>query len=336
MKIVSIVGARPQFVKVSALCHALSGFPDVTHCLVHTGQHYDAGMSEVFFRELGIPCPDHNLEVGSGGHGLQTGRMLERLEGVLMGETPDRVLLYGDTNSTLAGALAAAKVRIPVAHVEAGLRSFNRAMPEEINRIVADQVSDLLFPPTEWAVRQLEKEGIPKERIRLVGDVMYDVVRHHAARVEPPSGDYILATIHRAENTDHPDRLKAIFEGLGRTAERVPVKMPLHPRTRKMMKQSGVEAKGIELMDPVGYLEMMALEKGARLIVTDSGGIQKEAFFCRVPCVTVRDETEWRETVELGWNHLVRPESATAVHQAIEIVLEKGSGAVTFPRTLYQ
>ncbi len=330
MKIVSIVGARPQFIKAAAVSRALRAAPGVMEVLVHTGQHYDDNMSRVFFEELEIPEPDYHLGIGSGTHGAQTGRMLEAVEQVLLQERPDWVLVYGDTNSTLAGALAAAKLHIPVAHVEAGLRSFNRRMPEEINRVLTDHASDLLFAPTQAAVENLRREGIPEERIYLVGDVMYDAALYYGAKAEresrilerlalQPKG-YLLATVHRAENTDDPVRLRAIFEGLAVAAREMPVVMPLHPRTRAALAREGMLAETslhLRLIEPVGYLDMVLLEKNALLIATDSGGVQKEAFFYRVPCVTLREETEWVELVELGWNHLVSPMSRDRIKRAV-------------------
>jgi UDP-GlcNAc3NAcA epimerase len=330
MKIVTVVGARPQFIKAAAVSRVLRSAPGVQEVLVHTGQHYDENMSEIFFRELEIPEPDYNLGIGSGSHGAQTGRMLEAIEEVLLREKPDWVLVYGDTNSTLAGALAAVKLHIPVAHVEAGLRSFNRRMPEEINRVLTDHAADLLFAPTEVAVRNLRREGIPAERIHLVGDVMYDVAQYYGQKAEQRSGileqlgveprGYILATVHRAENTDDPRRLRAIVGSLLEISREVPVIFPVHPRTRKAIEGNGLwneSAGNLRMITPVGYLDMIMLEKHARLIATDSGGVQKEAFFYRVPCVTLREDTEWVELVELGWNRLVPPTSVGSVVASI-------------------
>ncbi len=318
MKVVTVVGARPQFIKAAAVSRVLRATPGVREVLVHTGQHYDDNMSAVFFSELEVPQPDYHLGVGSGSHGSQTGRMLEAVEKVLLREKPDWVLVYGDTNSTLAGALAAVKLHIPAAHVEAGLRSFNRRMPEEINRVLTDHASEVLFAPTEAAVENLRREGIPAGRIKLVGDVMYDAALFYGAKAERESGilerlrlvrqGYILATVHRAENTDDPRRLRAIFGGLFRVAADIPVVLPVHPRTRSALERENLlreVQRHLRLIDPVGYLDMVMLEKHARLIATDSGGVQKEAFFYRVPCVTLRDETEWVELVDLGWNRIV-------------------------------
>lgn len=338
MKVLDVVGARPQFIKAAPVGKALraAGYTEV---LVHTGQHYDYEMSQVFFDELGLKAPDYHLEVGSGTHGYQTGEMIKRIEEVLLKEKPDLVMVYGDTNSTLAGALAAAKLHIPVAHVEAGLRSFNKKMPEEINRVLADHVSDLLFCPTETAVENLRREGfanivndghlisdpstsyplsLNSPLVMNVGDVMYDAALMYLELAERKStilnrlslrpNNYALATVHRAGNTDDPEHLKGIFQGLARlTQEGLMVVVPLHPRTRKAMTSLSLDTlpEKLLIIEPVSYLDMLVLEKNARVILTDSGGVQKEAFFFRVPCVTLREETEWVETVETGWNVLV-------------------------------
>ncbi|MBN8942075.1 MAG: UDP-N-acetylglucosamine 2-epimerase (non-hydrolyzing) [Rhizobiales bacterium] len=311
-RILTIVGARPQFIKASPVSHALAA-AGLTEILVHTGQHFDALMSDVFFDELAIPKPSYNLEVNSLGHGAMTGRMLEKLEASMRIEKPALVLVYGDTNSTMAGALAAAKLNIPVAHVEAGLRSFNRRMPEEINRIVTDHVSSLLFCPTRTAMANLATEGVT-QGVHAVGDVMYDATIAAVARSEGRSsiletlgltaGTYAVATIHRAENTDDPARFVKVVSWLEAAARDGVVVMPTHPRTRKLMAQLGVSPAGVQLVDPLGYLDMTRLVHHARAVFTDSGGLQKEAYFHRVPCVTLRDETEWVETVEAGWNRL--------------------------------
>lgn len=334
LKILSVVGARPQFIKAAVVSRALRTRPGIEEVLVHTGQHYDREMSSVFFRELSIPEPRVNLGVGSDRQGAQTARMLEGLERLIIDHSPNWVLVYGDTNSTLAGALAAAKLRIPVAHVEAGLRSFNRAMPEEINRIVADHVADLLLAPTTTAVEQLLREGVPAGRIRLSGDVMYDASLHYARKAEAESTilsrlrledrGYILATVHRAENTDAPQRLAAIFGALALIAQDIPVVVPLHPRTRKALAGTPdvlANHGGLRVIEPVGYLDMTMLEKHARLIATDSGGVQKEAFFHGVPCATVRSETEWIELLDAGWNHLVAPSSVDGVLAGLQSIL---------------
>lgn len=283
-------------------------------------------MSEVFFNDLGISKPKYFLDIHGGNHGDMTGRMLAEVERVLLIESPDVVLVYGDTNSTLAGALAAVKLHIPVAHVEAGLRSFNMFMPEEVNRILTDRISTWLFTPTKSAVAHLKREGFSADKIITVGDVMYDVALHYGARVRPDTGvlaklglmpsQYILATVHRAENADKPERLNVIVDALMAISKQLPVVWPLHPRTRAVLEWSGrldVLAASVHLLDPVGYLEMVQLEKFAALIATDSGGVQKEAFFYKVPCVTLRDETEWVELVESGWNRLAIPISADSL-----------------------
>ncbi|WP_345793236.1 UDP-N-acetylglucosamine 2-epimerase (non-hydrolyzing) [Thauera sp. JM12B12] len=317
LKILTIVGARPQFIKAAAVSRVIRNdhAGTIEEILVHTGQHYDTNMSQVFFDELDIPHPKFNLEISGGTHGVMTGRMLEAIENVLLSEKPDWVLIYGDTNSTLAGALAAAKLHIPVAHVEAGLRSFNMRMPEEINRILADRVSNLLFCPTEVAVENLAREGV-KKGVSLVGDVMYDVSLYYRDvarsrsdaldRFNLKEGEYVLATCHRAENTDDPTRLREIGLALADLAANQAVILPVHPRTAKIMADQGLipAMRNVKLVDPLPFLDMIRLEQSARLIVTDSGGVQKEAFFYDVPCVTMRDETEWVETVELGWNVL--------------------------------
>jgi UDP-GlcNAc3NAcA epimerase len=326
----TVVGARPQFIKAAVVSRALRSTSGTEEILVHTGQHYDENMSDVFFEELEIPHPDIHLGVGSGSHAVQTGQMLEKLERVFIDEKPDCVLVYGDTNSTLAGALGAAKLHLPVAHVEAGLRSFNRRGPEEINRVLVDHVSNMLFAPTEAAVENLRREGIAGYGVHLVGDVMYDAAMYYGAKAEQmstildkldlaPAG-YVLATVHRAENTDDPKRLQAIVGGLRMVAEELPVIMPLHPRTRAALAREGMlekESQHIRLTDPLGYMDMMMLEKNSRLVATDSGGVQKEAFFYRVPCVTLREETEWVELVELGWNVCVPPKQPSIIYEAI-------------------
>jgi UDP-N-acetylglucosamine 2-epimerase len=311
MKIVSVVGARPQFIKAAALSRELRRSHH--EVLLHTGQHYDYTMSGIFFDGLGMPAPDVNLGVGSGSHGFQTGAMLSRIEEVLVSEKPDWLVVYGDTNSTLAGALAASKLHVRVVHVEAGLRSFNRRMPEEINRVMADHLSDLLLCPSSTAVENLSTEGITRN-VHLVGDVMLDVLNWARERIaaQPPeilkhlelcAGEYVLATVHRSDNTDDTERLSGILSALNALDERVV--FPVHPRARKALSNGnhGVSPL-VKLIDPVGYLEMVSLTRSARRVVTDSGGLQKEAYWLGVPCVTLRDETEWVETVEVGWNIL--------------------------------
>lgn len=326
IRIVTVVGARPQFVKAAVVSRAfdlqnsVEGNPRVAHALIHTGQHHDKDMSQVFFDELKIPKPDQNLGVHGGSHGLQTGRMLKRLEAAFLEAKPDRVIVYGDTNTTLAAALAAVKLHIPIAHIEAGLRSFNRRMPEEINRVLTDRVADRLFCPTETAVGNLRREGITRG-VERVGDVMKDCAVSHRAATRGLDGrilgelglkpkGYLLATVHRAENTDDPDHLGSLFEALGTlSSAHRPVVMPLHPRTRKKLDEFDlVPASSIRMLKPASYTTMLALEENARMILTDSGGVQKEAYMFRVPCLTLRDETEWVETVDAGWNRVVGTE----------------------------
>jgi len=321
MTIASIVGARPQFIKAAPLLRAIA--QRHRSALIHSGQHYDAPMSDVFFRELGLPAPDVHLNVGSQPHGAQTGAMLIALEPALTDAKPDWVVIYGDTNTTLAGALVASKLGIPLAHVEAGLRSFNRCMPEEINRLVADTLADLRFCPSGAAVANLSDEGITRG-VHRAADTMIDVLAESVARAKISSTileraglkekQFVLATIHRAENTDDAARLKAVVDGLSRAGETVV--WPVHPRTRQALAAAGVlSAVGatVKLIDPLGHLDMVRLESAARVIVTDSGGVQKEAYWLGVPCVTVRDETEWVETVQAGWNTLVAADGAAIV-----------------------
>ena len=309
-KIVTIVGARPQFVKAAAVSSLLRR--RCREILVHTGQHYDHGMSEIFFSELGIPPPDYNLDVGAGSHGSQTGRMIEKIETVLFKEKPDLVVVYGDTNSTLSGALAASKINIPVAHVEAGLRSFKRNMPEEINRVLTDHLSSLLLCPSDTAVKNLMNEGV-QQGVHIIGDVMSDVLTLALKNAAPREqrrvrfgvnfGQYLLATVHRAENTDDIHRLTTILNAMNAMNEAVV--FPVHPRTAKLIKEIGfVPNAHLKVIPPVGLLDMVSLEEGARMILTDSGGVQKEAYWLGIPCVTLRDETEWIETVAAGWNKL--------------------------------
>ena len=322
-RIASVVGARPQFVKAAPVSRALA--PAFEETLIHTGQHYDYGMSEIFFAELGMREPDHNLGVGSGSHAEQTGRMMVELEKVFDSLDPDMVLVYGDTNSTLAGALTASKLHILITHVEAGLRSYNRAMPEEINRVVTDQLSSVLFCPTVAAVQSLEKEGIVKG-VHIVGDVMYDALLHNLdlareqsnilPRLDVKPGEYALATVHRAANTDDPAIMQAILSGLGKLSTRTI--FPLHPRTRRLLGQFGLSIpSNVSLTDPVGYFDMLALEENADCILTDSGGMQKEAYLLGVRCITLREETEWVETVQAGWNKLVGADSKK-IHSTFE------------------
>ena len=344
LKLMTVVGARPQFIKaavVSRLLRSERYRGRIEETLVHTGQHYDENMSEIFFREMEIPEPDFNLNIGSGGHGAMTGAMLARIEELIIERKPDLVLVYGDTNSTLAGALAASKLHVPVAHVEAGLRSFMMAMPEEQNRIVADRLSTWLFCPTRTAIANLEHEGIPtldpvnpsadKKSVMMVGDVMLDASLYYrkvavtradaASRVRSalsglPRRFYLL-TLHRAENTDDPTRLSAIVAAINDRGDREAV-FPVHPRTRKTLDKLGLKfGAHVRMIEPVGYFDMLALEDACDFVVTDSGGVQKEAYFFGKPCITLRDSTEWVELVETGWNRLVG-----ADRDAIREVLE--------------
>lgn len=331
MKLVTVLGARPQFIKASVVSAEFAKHVDVSEVVVHTGQHFDTNMSDVFFDELGMTKPAYALDIHGGYHGEMTGRMLSEVEKVLLAEKPDVVLVYGDTNSTLAGALAAAKLHIPVAHVEAGLRSFNMRMPEEINRILTDRISKWLFTPTNDAGKHLRDEGIDAARIHNVGDVMYDVALHHGARAAARADGalrrlwlndkgFVLATVHRAENTDHPDRLHVIVDAFIEVAHTLPVIWPLHPRTRGVLVREGLFERlnaAVRLVEPLGYLDMVQLEQTAAVIATDSGGVQKEAFFHGVSCVTLRDETEWVELVQGGWNRLAPPVDPAAVVAAV-------------------
>jgi UDP-GlcNAc3NAcA epimerase len=327
VRVLTVVGARPEFIKSLALSRAFA-VTGMEELVVHTGQHYDDQMSAVFFQELDLPTPWRRLNTGGGSHATQTAEMLLGLERACLDAAPDWVIVYGDTNSTLAGGLVAAKLNVPLGHVEAGLRSYNRLMPEEVNRVVVDHLSDALFAPTQIAVNNLVREGVPSANVHLVGDVNYDVtlmVRGHpptrpcVAGVTHDSGGYVVATVHRAENTDDPVRLRHILKGLERVSAHVPVIFPVHPRTRSAIGDAGIEvtAPGIQLVDPMGFVDMVDLLSGAAVIATDSGGIQKEAFFLEVPCATLRTETEWLETVELGWNRLVDLGSADSVASGI-------------------
>lgn len=311
IKILTVVGARPQFIKASSLSRIVSKSNNFKEIIVHTGQHFDQNMSEIFFEELNISKPDYNLGIGGSSHGEMTGRQLEALENVMVDEQPDCVIVYGDTNSTLAAAIAAAKLNITLVHIEAGLRSQNRKMPEEINRILTDHASDILFTPTDLGAENLINEGITNNKIFNVGDVMYDASIFFSKKsvkskiIEDLNIDqFVLATIHRAENTDNLERLEKIFKGLSESI--LPVVVPLHPRTKSRLEVSNIKlGENIHLIEPVGYLEMIWLETNCQLICTDSGGVQKEAYFFKKPCITMRDETEWVELVDSGWNILV-------------------------------
>ncbi len=313
MKIITILGARPQFIKAGTVSREISKRPELKEIIIHTGQHYDANMSDVFFDEMSIPKPCHNLGIGGNSHGAMTGQMLEKIETILLMERPDWVLVYGDTNSTLAGALAASKLHIKIAHIEAGLRSFNMAMPEEINRILTDRVSQLLFCPTSTAIDNLLKEGIDywsgNSSCLLVGDVMQDGAYYYSNFAKKPSNfeiqdNFVLCTIHRAENTDDIGRLTGIINALNEVSQQRQVVLPLHPRTRKILADSHLDISQLTVISPVGYLNMIWLIKNSACIFTDSGGLQKEAFFFEKPCITMRDETEWVELVDSGVNFL--------------------------------
>ena len=314
MKILTVVGARPQFVKAATLSRVIASMSDVEEIIVHTGQHFDKNMSDVFFEEMRIPRPDYNLAIASLSHGAMTGRMLEAIETIILDERPDWVLVYGDTNSTLAGALAASKLRVKVAHVEAGLRSFNMNMPEEQNRILTDRISTVLFCPTQTAVNNLNNEGYEQSDINVVnvGDVMFDAANFYSGYARKPdwldqlelSHNYALATIHRAENTDNLDRLHEIVRSLNEIHKITPVILPLHPRTKKKLEKLNVKLN-VHVVEPVGYLEMVFLLKNCRVVLSDSGGVQKEAYFFKKSCLILREETEWIELVECGANHIV-------------------------------
>jgi UDP-GlcNAc3NAcA epimerase len=338
VKLLSILGARPQFIKAAALSRALKEYPAIEHIIVHTGQHYDINMSQVFFEEMQIPKSDYYLGINGKSHAEMTGMMMIELERVVQKEKPDFVLVYGDTNSTLAGALVASKLHIPLAHIEAGLRSFNLCMPEEINRILTDRVSDILFIPTEKAEKNLQQEGFPfpvcaneKQEIFQVGDIMYDCILYYKNFSRKPQievlkrikeNHFFLATVHRAENTDSKERLMSIFAALEKLSVIKPVVLPLHPRTQKKIKEYGIKITDIILIPPVGYLEMLWLIENSSLILTDSGGLQKEAYFLRKNAVVLREETEWVELVEYGYNVLAGFQTENII-KGIEYNFEK-------------
>lgn len=331
LHILTIVGARPQFIKAAMVSRAILAHnergdaPPLRESIIHTGQHYDEKMSQVFFEDMGIPEPAANLQIAGGTHGEMTGRMLAAIERELLDRRPDCVLVYGDTNSTLAGALAASKLHIPVAHVEAGLRSFNRRMPEEINRVMTDHLSTLLFCPTPIAIANLEREGVT-EGVHTAGDVMYDAAVLFGELADPAfpaslgigDSDFLIATVHRAENTDDPKRLEGIFRALHHLANERPLVLPLHPRTAKAVAANdlGDLLEPLHVLEPVSFLEMVALLQAAAVVLTDSGGVQKEAYFHRTPCVTLRDETEWVETIDAGWNVLAGADTDTILKAA--------------------
>lgn len=354
MKIVTVIGARPQFIKAAPVTRALRGRAE--EILVHTGQHYDPNMSRVFFEELEIPEPTHNLNAGSGTHAEQTAKMLTGIEGLLVAIRPDWVLIYGDTNSTLAGALAASKLHIPIAHVEAGLRSFNRRMPEEINRVVADHLSTLLFCPTDASVENLKREGITRG-VRRVGDVMHDSLLQNLKMAEKKSnaltrlglqpGNYALLTLHRAENTDDPETFQRLMAAISEISKDLKVVWPVHPRTRKNLAAHPIHSERILLIDPVSYLDMIQLERNARTILTDSGGVQKEAYWLDIPCITLREESEWVETLAGGRNTIVgtqtdrivaafRSRKATPVSPHVTAVSKSGGAAEAIVQSLIE
>ncbi|MGS2738799.1 non-hydrolyzing UDP-N-acetylglucosamine 2-epimerase [Sinomicrobium sp. M5D2P17] len=312
MKIITIVGARPQFVKAAIISREFAKYKNVKEIIVHTGQHFDQNMSEVFFKEMKIPKPHYNFDINGLSHGAMTGQMIEKIEQILLKEKPDWVLVYGDTNSTLAGALAAKKLHIEIAHVEAGLRSFNDKMPEEVNRILTDRISNVLFCPTDTALKNLKQEGYDNldSEIVLSGDVMEDVAIFYKKLAKRPENlelakEFVLTTIHRAENTDEEEKLKEIFETLDELAKEIQVILPLHPRTKGKLKSCGIKVENITFIEPVGYLEMVYLLEKSKMVITDSGGLQKEAFFFHKPCITLREETEWVELIENNVNILV-------------------------------
>ena len=340
MKIVTIIGARPQFVKAATLSRVIAKDKTFKELIVHTGQHFDANMSNVFFEEMEIPKPDYHLEINSMSHGAMTGRMLEEIEKVLIKEQPDWVLVYGDTNSTLAGALAAKKLHIKLAHVEAGLRSFNMKMPEEINRILTDRISDILFCPTDTAVTNLEKEGYQYIdcKIEKVGDVMLDAALYYAKSATDKStiikdlsiDNFILCTLHRAENTDNIDNLRAIFDALNQINEEQMIILPLHPRTKKIIEENSIKCN-VKIISPVGYFDMIELLKHCSLVMTDSGGLQKEAFFFKKPCITLREQTEWIELLEAGVNSIVGSDT----NKILEAYHKSRDNNIDFNKHLY-
>ena len=322
-KIVSVIGARPQFIKAGAISRKILENTEIEEVLIHTGQHYDSKMSEVFFKELEIPSPKYNLGIGGFSHGAMTGRMIEGIEKILLEEKPNFTLVYGDTDSTLAGALASVKLQIPVIHIEAGLRSFNMQMPEEINRILTDRVSSLLFAPTKRAVENLQREGFENFDCEIVcsGDVMYDVALYYKDRAKKPNmvfpKEFILCTLHRAENTENLQKMKNIFEALNKISSQIPVIMPLHPRTQNKMLVNNIQAENIYFIEPLGYLEMVWALQNCVMVATDSGGLQKEAYYFKKPCITLREETEWVELLEVGCNCLVGAD-AEKIYQAFK------------------
>lgn len=334
LHVLTVIGARPQFVKASMVSSQIKRQKDINETILHTGQHYDANMSKLFFDELSIPHPDINLNIGSGDHGAQTAKMLMGIEEHLLSRRPDILLVYGDTNSTLAGALAASKLHIPICHIEAGLRSFNRKMPEEINRILTDHASDLLFAPTSKAAKQLLAEGVDESKVIFSGDVMLDAMLHFKKSAFEKSNilkqlsldeRFVLATIHRAENTDNKPRLTRILSELQIAAKEYTVVLPIHPRTRNIIKELQLNLDNLVVIEPLGFLDMVSLENAACAVITDSGGVQKEAFFHKKPCITLRNETEWTELVENGWNTLYPPisENKKPLLEVLQLVTDR-------------
>lgn len=337
MKLLTIIGARPQFIKAAAVSREIAKHNEITEIIVHTGQHFDRNMSEIFFNQMKIPEPDYNLNINSLSHGAMTGKMLEKIEKVLIKEKPDWVLVYGDTNSTIAGALASKKLHIKVAHVEAGLRSYNRNMPEEINRILTDRISDVLFCPTEKAMQNLDAEGFNNSESEIIksGDVMLDAALFYSELSHKPyfviPDKFIVSTIHRAENTDNLHRLKSIFKAFNKISEEIPIILPLHPRTRKIIVKLKFETGKIKIIEPIGYLEMIWLLQNCSLVMTDSGGIQKEAFFFQKPCITLRDETEWVELVDNCYN-IVAGADSNIIYSSYQEMKNK---SLLFDRNFY-
>jgi len=333
MKVITVVGARPQFVKAAVVSRALQNL-GIEEILVHTGQHFDANMSEVFFKEMQIPKPTYNFDIHGVNHGAMTGRMLEKIEEVILDEKPQVLLVYGDTNSTLAGALAAKKLHVPVAHVEAGLRSFNMQMPEEVNRILTDRISTILYTPTKQAGKNLSAEGYDNFDIEIecVGDVMLDAALFYAAQLEDKKveKDFFLCTLHRAENTDDLNRLKSLIVGLNQIHQHTKVILPLHPRTKAVIEKHNLNLE-VETIAPMGYLEMIAKLKNCLGVITDSGGLQKEAFFFKKPCITMRDQTEWVELIDNGYNVLVSANTKQLVKEAAAVKQKK----LNFDKKLY-
>ena len=336
MKIITIIGARPQFVKAATVSRAISNYPNIQEVIIHTGQHFDANMSDIFFEQMDIPKPNYNLGIGSLSHGAMTGRMIEGIEEIVIKEKPDWLLVYGDTNSTLAGAIVASKLHIKLAHVEAGLRSYNMKMPEEVNRILTDRISNVLFCPTTTAINNLKKEGYDNVDCTIfnVGDVMYDAALYYKNKSQKPNFElpkkYVLSTIHRAENTDFKEKLTSIVESFNEINKIIPVVLTLHPRTKKYINKYNLKPE-FKLIDPVGYLEMVYLLNNCELVMTDSGGLQKEAYFFKKPCVTLRDQTEWVELVDSGANVLTKI-SNKEILKTFELIRNK---QIDFSRELY-